>query len=67
MSITVDRFEGNLAIIEYEGMTLTLPRALLPKETKEGDILRLSIEVDRTATTDRRVKIKSLEDRLFKE
>ena len=66
MTIIIDRFEGDLAIIEYEGKTFNLPRALLPKETKEGDILRLSIEIDHAATADRRRKVKSLEDRLFR-
>ena len=66
MTIIVDRFEGDLAIVEYGGTIFSLPRSLLPEETKEGDILRLSIEIDHSATTDRRVKVKSLEDKLFR-
>ena len=66
MTIIVDRFEGDHAIVEFEGTTFSLPRSLLPEETREGNILRLSIEIDHSATTDWRVKVKSLEDRLFR-
>ena len=61
-----DRFEGDLAVIEFEGKTFTLPRALLPKEAKEGDVLKMTIKVDHAATADRRRKVRSLEDRLFR-
>lgn len=66
MTITVDRFEGDLAVVEFAGRTFNLPRALLPEETREGDVLRLSIEVDQAATAGRREKVKSLEDKLFR-
>lgn len=66
MTIIVDRFEDDLAVIEYEDKTFSLPRALLPKEAKEGDVLRLNIEIDHTATADRRRRIAEKEDRLFR-
>lgn len=62
----VDRLEGNTAVVELEGRTFTLPRALLPKDTEEGDVLRFTVEVDRAATEKRRNRVKSLEDRLFR-
>ena len=65
MSI-IDRFEGDLAVIEFEGKTFTLPRALLPKEAKEGDVLKMTIEVDHSATADRRRRIAEKEDKLFR-
>jgi hypothetical protein len=38
----VDRFEGGLAVVERAlHETLTLPRALLPAGTREGDVLRV--------------------------
>lgn len=64
--LVIDRFEGDQAVIEHDGHTFTLPRSLLPKEAKEGDVLRIGIEIDRTATDDRQKRVKSLEDRLFK-
>jgi hypothetical protein len=66
MSLIIDRFEDNFAVIEHAGGTFTIPRELLPARAKEGDVLRLIVEIDETETTDRRKKIKSLEDRLFK-
>ena len=66
MTIIVDRFEGSFAVVEYGGTTFNLPRALLPKETKEGDVLRITIEVDHAATADRRRRIAEKEDRLFR-
>ena len=65
MSI-IDRFEGDLAVVEYEGKTYSLPRELLPKESKEGDVLRVSVEIDHAATADRRRRIAEKEDRLFR-
>lgn len=65
MSI-IDRFEGDLAVIEFEDKTFTLPRALLPKEAKEGDVLKMTIEVDHSATADRRRRIAEKEDKLFR-
>lgn len=64
--ITIDRFEGDLAVIEYGGRTFTLPAILLPKEAREGDVLQVSIEVDLAATEDRRRRIAEKEDRLFR-
>ena len=67
MTTIVDRFEGDLAVVEHEGKVYSLPRVLLPKETNEGDVLRITIEIDHAATADRRRRIASLEDRLFRE
>ncbi|MGE5579239.1 MAG: DUF3006 domain-containing protein [Bacillota bacterium] len=66
MALIIDRFEGNLAVIEYEGKTFTLPRALLPRDAKEGDVLNFTVEVDHDTTEARRTRVKSLEDRLFR-
>lgn len=62
----IDRFEGDLVIVEFEGRMYTLPRALLPADAKEGNVLRFAVEVDHAATDSRRGRIKSLEDRLFR-
>ncbi len=61
----IDRFEGNMAVIEYNGRTFDLPRNLLPKEAKEGDVLKILINVDREETEKRREKIENLMDELF--
>ena len=47
----VDAFEEHVASIEVEGgKMIQLPRALLPRGAKEGDVLRVTIEVDAQAT-----------------
>ncbi len=54
--LIVDRFEGDWAVIEYEGTTFNLPRSLLIPDVKEGDVILMSISVDRTITKERRQK-----------
>lgn len=52
--LIVDRFEGDRAVIEYEGTTFNVPRSLLPPEVKEGDVITFTISVDQTITQERR-------------
>ncbi|GAW94350.1 DUF3006 domain-containing protein [Calderihabitans maritimus] len=63
--LVIDRFEGDMAVIEYNGKTFDLPRSLLPEEAKEGDVLKISIEIDKEETEKRRKKIEKLMDELF--
>ena len=64
MQLIIDRFEGEVAVCEYEkGKTLDLPTALLPADAKEGDVLRLT--VDREATEQQKNYAESLRKRLF--
>ena len=63
--LIIDRFEGDMAVIEYDDITFSLPRDLLPKETKEGDVIRVSIMVDKETTEQRRKEVQGLLDELF--
>ena len=50
---TIDRFEGDFAVVELEDGTIkNFTRAQLPIEAKEGDILRIghniSIDIEET-------------------
>ena len=65
--VIIDRFEEAWAVLEYEGTTFNFPRALLPREAREGDVLKLAAEVDVGTTDDRRRRVKELEGKLFKE
>ncbi len=49
--MVVDRIEGELAVIAAGSASFTLPVALLPAGTREGDVLVLSR--DEAATTAR--------------
>lgn len=50
MAITIERFEGDWAVIEYQGKIFNFPIELLPQGAKEGDILKINLEVDKKQT-----------------
>ena len=58
--LVIDRFEGTWAVIEDNRDTFVVPRRLLPIEAKEGDVVKITIEIDRSATNRRSNKIKQL-------
>lgn len=63
--LIIDRFEGETAVVEYNGRTFDLPRELLPVDAKEGDVIRLSVAVDKEETKKRKQKIDNLVDDIF--
>ncbi len=63
MKAIIDRFEGNLAVIELENKTTTtIPRELIPS-ADEGDII--SITIDNKAIKKRRDSIRKLMDKVI--
>ena len=66
MRIIVDRFEGNIAVVELEnGQMLDCPKALLPDNAKEGSII--NITVDENATNEKLQKVTERMNKLFKD
>lgn len=66
MRIIVDRFEGNIAVVELEdGSVIDCPKALLPTNAKEGSII--NITVDEKATKEKLKKNTERMNRLFKD
>lgn len=63
--LIIDRFEQDMAVIEYGDKTLSIPRALLPPGCKEGDVLKLSVEIDQQATEDRKSRVGKLLESLW--
>ena len=64
MRFTIDRFEGEYAVVELEDMRFVdVPKAILPPNAKEGDILVISFDVP--ASKERKEKIEGLMDKLF--
>lgn len=64
MKVTIDRFQGDFAVVELpNGKMIDIPKALVPREAKEGDVL--SIEIDKDETKRRKKEIESLMDDLF--
>jgi predicted DNA-binding antitoxin AbrB/MazE fold protein len=65
--LIVDRFEGDWAVVEFEGGTFNIPKALFPQQLKEGDVVKIAIIVDEEATKDRKKRVEQLADELFEE
>jgi len=67
MKATIDRIEGNTAILisqDDEAMRFSLPVSLLPPDAKEGDILTIGIERDKTATKEVKERLSDRIERL---
>lgn len=65
--VTLDRIEGSTAVLllrEEESIKLSIPLFLLPPESKEGDILNLSIDRDIQETEAAKERVSALLDKL---
>jgi hypothetical protein len=49
MRIVLDRFEGDLAVLEVGDAFVQVPRASLPGEAREGSVLRFVLDPEATA------------------
>ncbi len=66
MKVTVDRIEGDLAVLLVRGdesVQILLPLRLLPP-LREGDILDIAIAKDEQATEEARERVSALVERL---
>lgn len=65
--IIIDRFEGNLAVLETDDGMKNIERSLLPENAAEGDVLILdgSWTVDTSATEQRRERTRKRLKRLL--
>jgi hypothetical protein len=63
MKAFLDRFEDGKAVIvfEEEKESALLPRRLLPFDCKEGDILTISVKINKSETQKRREEIQRLQ------
>ena len=67
LEITLDRFEGNLAILlvrDDETTQINVPISLLPAECEEGDILDIRIEKNTEKTKSARKRTTELLERI---
>lgn len=64
--LIIDRFEGEYVLIEYNRKIFHMPKVLLPKGAKEGDIITIEITVDKETTEKRKQSAGKLADRLYK-
>ena len=68
--IILDRFEGEFAVIEEDGVIKNIPKALVDKEATEGSVLIKKDNkyfLDKKNTAARREKIVGLQDSLFED
>jgi len=69
--LIVDRFEGGFAVCEQEdGSMVDVDMKLLPKRTREGDVLRVEngvYTVDADATLERTKRIRQLMGELWED
>jgi Protein of unknown function (DUF3006) len=64
---TVDRFEEELAVLIIDGQQVTRPRAKLPAEAREGDVIDLDTgKVDVEATEALREQVRQARRRTKK-
>jgi aspartate/methionine/tyrosine aminotransferase len=64
---TVDRFEEDRAVLIVDGRQVTRPRAELPAEAREGDVIDLDTgQVDRKATEELREQVRQARQRTRK-
>lgn len=65
--VTLDRIEDSTAVLllRYdESIKIDIPLYLLPQESKEGDILNLSIDKDVQETEDAKERVSALLEKL---
>ena len=65
MTFIIDRFEEEFAVVEASGNMYNIPKALLPENAKEGDVI--TTEISSPSTEDKKEEARSLLDSLFNE
>lgn len=66
----IDRFEGDLAVVEFDSGMRDIPKKKLPKDSNVGDMLIFdgdSITIDKAGTDKLRTEIEDLMKELFEE
>lgn len=64
--LVIDRFEGEYVLIEYNRRIFHMPKVLLPKGAREGDVIKIDITVDKEETEKRKQSAEELMDKLRK-
>jgi hypothetical protein len=65
--LSIDRFEGDIAVLlTDDGHQINVPKTLLPKGVRAGDILTLTIERDTEATKKVAKETRAIQDELKK-
>ena len=66
IKLIIDRFENEQAVLKFNsGETLTWPKAKLPENLKEGDVLQVELNKDGEATDDKHGQAKAILNELL--
>jgi Protein of unknown function (DUF3006) len=66
----IDRFEGNIVVVEIDGETKDFPKSIFPKEAEVGDVIIINgdkITVDKNATEKLRKEIEELMNEVWED
>ncbi|ASS86286.1 MULTISPECIES: DUF3006 domain-containing protein [Geobacillus] len=63
----VDRFEGDIAVVEIDKKTLDLPKTIFPKEIDVGDVVIIEVTIDKKETEKLRKEIEELMNEVFED
>lgn len=63
----IDRFEGEYALIEHKKRIFHIPKSLMPKGAKEGDVIYIKVTVDEEAGKKKKEATVKLAGRVFKD
>ncbi|MED5072957.1 DUF3006 domain-containing protein [Anoxybacillus geothermalis] len=63
----IDRFEGDIAVVEIDKKTLDLPKTIFPKETDVGDVVIIEVTIDKKETEKLRKEIEELMNEVFED
>jgi len=64
---TVDRFEGDFAVLSVESRSLDIPKKIIPEGTKEGNIIYIAITNDKEETKSQEELARNLLNEVLKE
>ena len=57
MTVTLDRFEGNFALVELPDKKIVqIPKQLIPEGSVEGTVIRIEIDRDEAANREKRIE-----------
>jgi ribosomal protein L21E len=66
----IDRFEGDIVVIEIDGKTKDFPKSIFPKEAEVGDVVNIDgdkVTVDKKATEKLRKEIEDLMNEVWED
>jgi hypothetical protein len=66
----IDRFEGDIVVVEIDGETQDFPKSIFPKEAEVGDVVNIDgdkVTVDKKATEKLRKEIEDLMNEVWED